>query len=115
MYDNLIAGGQPVKISIKDNLYKEAFEEAGLESYQMHSIERSKTVHYIHNENKKLNSSVIFIYQLEKTEKMYFKNMDGEVEDFVSIEIDNLYQILEQKKLKPNHYSNYRFFYTKKK
>ena len=33
---------------------------------------------------------------------MYFKNMDGEVEDFVSIEIDNLYQILEQKKLKPN-------------
>ena len=28
---------------------------------------------------------------------MYFKNMDGEVEDFVSIEIDNLYQILEQK------------------
>ena len=68
----------------------------------MCSMERSKTVHYIHNENKKLNSSVIFIYQLEKTEKMYFKNMDGEVEDFVSIEIDNLYQILEQKKLKPN-------------
>ena len=42
MFDNLIAGGQPVKISIKDNLYKEAFEEAGLESYQMHSIERVK-------------------------------------------------------------------------
>ncbi len=102
MYDNLIAGGQPVDISIKDNLYKEAFEEAGLGSNQMCSMERSKTVHYIHNENKKLNSSVIFIYQLEKTEKMYFKNMDGEVEDFVSIEIDNLYQILEQKKLKPN-------------
>ena len=65
----------------------------------MHSIERVK-LFIIHNENKKLNSSVIFIYQLEKTEKMYFKNMDGEVEDFVSIEIDNLYQILE--KIKPN-------------
>ena len=29
-YDNFIAGGQPCKISIQDNLYKEAYEEAGL-------------------------------------------------------------------------------------
>ena len=58
---------------------------------------KSKTAHYIHNENKKLNSSVIFIYQLEKNKEMKFKNIDGEVEDFVTIEIDDLYKILEKK------------------
>ncbi len=102
IYDNLIAGGQPIKLSIRDNLFKEAFEESGLKPAQMIAAKRSKTVHYIHNENKKLNSSVMFIYQLEKTKQMNFINMDGEVQEFFSIEIDNLYQILEQRKLRPN-------------
>ena len=102
MYDNLIAGGQPMKISIKNNLHKEAFEEAGLKPIHMNLAIKSKTAHYIHNENKKLNSSVIFIYQLEKNKEMKFKNIDGEVEDFVTIEIDDLYKILEKKELKPN-------------
>ncbi len=44
----------------------------------------------------------MFIYQLEKTKQMNFINMDGEVQEFFSIEIDNLYQILEQRKLRPN-------------
>ena len=30
-FDNLFAGGQPVGISILDNLKKEAFEEAGIQ------------------------------------------------------------------------------------
>ena len=30
LYDNLIAGGQPIDLSIKNDFYKEAFEEAGL-------------------------------------------------------------------------------------
>ena len=102
MYDNLIAGGQPIKISIKENLYKEAFEEAGLEKKHMKLAVKTKTAHYIHNEKQKLNSSIIFIYQLEKKEEMKFKNIDGEVENFTSIEVDNLYKILEKKKLKPN-------------
>ena len=33
---------------------------------------------------------------------MKFINLDGEVEDFISIDINNLYKILENKKLKPN-------------
>ena len=34
LYDNLIAGGQPIDLSIKNNFYKEAFEEAGLSQEQ---------------------------------------------------------------------------------
>ncbi len=102
LYDNLIAGGQPIEISIKENLYKEAYEEAGLTYELLHQATKSKTVHYIHNEGKKLNSAIIFIYHLQKKKAMKFINLDGEVEDFISIDINNLYKILENKKLKPN-------------
>ena len=33
---------------------------------------------------------------------MTFRNQDGEVESFLSIEIDNIYKILEKNLLKPN-------------
>ena len=87
LYDNLIAGGQPIDLSIKSNLYKEAFEEAGLSQEQTSHAKRSSTVHYQHNENTNFNSAIIFNYHLEKSEGMKFSNQDGEVESFLSIEI----------------------------
>jgi len=97
-----VAGGQPTKISIKDNLFKEAYEEAGLNRKYMRFATKSRTVHYNHNEINKFNSSVIFIYHLEKSDGMKFKNLDGEVESFMSLDIKDLHKILEANKLKPN-------------
>ncbi len=102
LYDNLVAGGQPSKISIIENLYKEAFEEAGLEKKFMCQAKKSKTVHYMHNEDKKFNSAIIFIYQLEKTTDMKFENQDGEVDNFISFDICNIHEILTNKLLKAN-------------
>ena len=102
LYDNLIAGGQPSKISIIDNLHKEAFEEAGLTKKFMCKAQKSKTIHYMHNEGKKFNSAIIFIYHLEKTSEMKFLNQDGEVDGFVTIDICNLHELLYAKILKPN-------------
>ena len=101
-YDNLIAGGQPIDLSIKNNFYKEAFEEAGLSQEQSSHAKRSNTVHYQHNENTNFNSAIIFNYHLEKSDGMKFFNQDGEVESFLSIEIQNIYKILEKNLLKPN-------------
>ena len=102
LFDNLIAGGQPIDLSIKDNFYKEAFEEAGLSQEQSSHAKRSNTVHYQHNENTNFNSAIIFNYHLEKSDDMKFSNQDGEVESFFSIEIEKLYKILEKNYLKPN-------------
>ena len=102
LYDNPVAGGQPVNLSIEENLRKEAYEEAGLNFNQIFLAKKGSTVHYMHNEEKKFNSSVIFNYHLEKTNDMEFKNQDGEVDDFTSIEIDKIYKILESKDLKAN-------------
>ncbi|GIR25767.1 MAG: hypothetical protein CM15mP40_03750 [Alphaproteobacteria bacterium] len=102
LYDNLIAGGQPIDLSIKKNFYKEAFEEAGLNQKQASHAKKSNTVHYQHNENTNFNSAIIFNYHLEKSDDMKFSNQDGEVESFLSIEIAKLYKILEKNSLKPN-------------
>ena len=90
LYDNLIAGGQPIDLSIKNNFYKEAFEEAGLSQEQSSHAKKSNTVHYQHNENTNFNSAIIFNYHLEKSDDMKFSNQDGEVESFLSIEIQNI-------------------------
>ena len=102
LYDNLIAGGQPIDLSIERNFYKEAFEEAGLNQNQASRAKKSTTVHYQHNEKTNFNSAVIFNYHLEKCVDMKFSNQDGEVESFFSIELANLYKILEANSLKAN-------------
>jgi len=102
LYDNLVAGGQPSKISIIENLHKEAFEEAGLKKKLMWQAKKSKTTHYMHTVGKKFNSAIIFIYQLEKTSEMKFENQDGEVDGFVTIDVCNINEILKSKLLKAN-------------
>ncbi len=102
LFDNLIAGGQPIELSIQQNFYKEAFEEAGLSHKQASRAKQSTTVHYQHNENTNFNSAIIFNYHLEKSDDMKFSNQDGEVESFFSIEIEKLYKILEKNLLKAN-------------
>ena len=102
LYDNLIAGGQPIELSIEQNFYKEAFEEAGLNQKQVSRAKKSSTVHYQHNEKTNFNSAIIFNYHLEKCVDMKFSNQDGEVDSFFSIELANLYKILETNSLKAN-------------
>ncbi len=101
-FDNPIAGGQPSGISIIENLFKEAKEEAGLSTSDLKHAIQSKTIHYIHDYKRKLNSSIIFIYHLEKKDCFEFHNQDGEVEEFISLEVNQIYKILEKKLLKPN-------------
>ena len=100
--DNAIAGGQPVKLSILDNLKKEAFEEAGLKGEKLNLLKKGSTVHYNHNNKDRLISGIIFNYHLQKEIGMNLKNIDGEVEQFISLPIFDIYQILEKKILKPN-------------
>ena len=102
LYDNLIAGGQPIELSIEQNFYKEAYEEAGLNQTQVSKAKKSSTVHYQHNEKTNFNSAIIFNYHLEKCDDMKFSNQDGEVDSFFSIELANLYKILETNALKAN-------------
>ena len=101
LYDNLFAGGQPKGISIKNNLKKEAFEEAGLKEIKNKNLTRGGTINYFHEYSSNIHSGIIFVYDLLlEGEKLI--NIDGEVEQFVSMEVFQIYKLLESKKLKPN-------------
>tara|TARA_Y100001960_G_scaffold300860_1_gene350338 strand:+ start:1457 stop:2272 length:816 start_codon:yes stop_codon:yes gene_type:complete len=100
--DNLVAGGQPSKISIKKNLEKEAYEEAGLKPNIVKLAQQGNVIHYYHNEKKNFSSAIIFVYDLKLDKNTKFKNIDGEVSDFFSLDIQNIFTILDSNALKPN-------------
>ena len=100
-YDNLFAGGQPIGISILENLKKEAFEEAGIREILRKNLVKGSTVNYFHEHQDKIHSGIIFNYHL-KIDNINFNNIDGEVESFFSEDAFQIYKLLESKTLKPN-------------
>ena len=56
--DNLIAGGQPVGLTLEQNLIKEAYEEAGVKEYWVVSPQNQYFLIYTLHEGKFLLSPV---------------------------------------------------------
>ena len=100
--DNTVAGGQPTNLSIIGNLKKEAYEEAGINSKYLAKIKRGNVVNYFHNNNNNFISAIIFNYHLYKVDELELKNIDGEVQSFFSLTLENIYKLLEKNQLKPN-------------
>ncbi|MEL0246590.1 MAG: hypothetical protein VW954_05190 [Alphaproteobacteria bacterium] len=101
LYDNIFAGGQPSDLSIRKNLEKEAFEEAGIKILKK-NLTRGNTISYIHNYSDQIHSGTIFIYDYKIEKNHILQNHDGEVQGFEIICVTELDKILEKKLLKPN-------------
>ena len=101
LYDNIFAGGQPSAISIKQNLEKEAFEEAGIKILEK-DLTIGNTFSYIHNHDHQIHSGTIFVYDYKIDQNIVLKNYDGEVQKFETICATEIDRILEKKLLKPN-------------
>jgi len=100
--DNTVAGGQPINLSIFENLKKEAYEEAGITDKYLKKIQRGNVVSYFHNNYNEFISAVIFNYHLNKVDELKLKNIDGEVDSFFSLPLEDIYKLLEKNQLKPN-------------
>lgn len=81
-YDNMVAGGQPAGLSLRDNLVKEAWEEAGLPSDLALQAQPVGCITYVMEQRKGLKPDVLFLYDLELPDPIVPHNMDGEVERF---------------------------------
>jgi 8-oxo-dGTP pyrophosphatase MutT (NUDIX family) len=81
--DNMVAGGQPMGLSLRDNLIKEAEEEAGMPAALAQQARSAGIVSYamIH-EGRGLRRDTLFIYDLELPADFEPRNVDGEVETF---------------------------------
>jgi isopentenyldiphosphate isomerase len=82
MLDNTVAGGQPVGISLLDNLIKECGEEAGIPSARARQAVPVGCISYLLEWPQGLKPDAMFCYDLELPADFTPKNQDGEIEEF---------------------------------
>jgi 8-oxo-dGTP pyrophosphatase MutT (NUDIX family) len=80
--DNLIGGGQPIGLTLEQNLCKEAQEEAGINADLAMSAKPVREIRYLVERHGGLRNDVLFIYDLELPDGYTPHNTDGEVAAF---------------------------------
>jgi 8-oxo-dGTP pyrophosphatase MutT (NUDIX family) len=80
--DQLVAGGQPVGLSLKANVVKECQEEAGIPCYLAKLAKPVGAISYCRETSYGLKPDVIYNFDLELAPDFVPVNTDGEVEAF---------------------------------
>ena len=80
--DNMIAGGQPIGLTLAENLEKEAAEEAGLDAATAGRAVPVGAISYTMETPAGLKRDRLFVYDLELPPDVVPVNTDGEVESF---------------------------------
>jgi 8-oxo-dGTP pyrophosphatase MutT (NUDIX family) len=95
MLDNLVAGGQPLGLSLEDNLVKECAEEADIPAALARQAVPTGAVSYRMEIDRGLRNDTLFLYDLELPEDFVPRNTDGEVESFELWPIRDVLQRIE--------------------
>jgi isopentenyldiphosphate isomerase len=82
MLDNMVAGGQPIGISVRDNLAKECHEEAGIPPELAARAVPTGAVSYRHAHPRGLKHDVLHLFELELPHDFVPVPQDDEVESF---------------------------------
>tara|TARA_Y100001960_G_scaffold1931_1_gene2133 strand:+ start:322 stop:1170 length:849 start_codon:yes stop_codon:yes gene_type:complete len=80
--DNMVAGGQPVGLSLRDNILKECAEEAAIPPDLARKAKAVGSITYQYEENNCLKPDTMFVFDLELPSDFNPINTDGEVADF---------------------------------
>ncbi len=94
--DQIVAGGQPVGLKLKNNLIKESAEEANMPASLVNQALPVGTVSYMTSRPEGGRDDTLFIYDLELPKSFQPENTDGEVETFYLWTIDKVYDILNR-------------------
>lgn len=81
-FDNMIAGGQPVTLSLKENVIKEAGEEAGVAPELAATAIPTGAVTYCAESEVGLKPDIMFCWDLELPADFTPVNTDGEISEF---------------------------------
>lgn len=81
-YDNLVAGGQPLGLTLAENLLKEAHEEAALPEDLARRAVPVGAISYLMQNEHGLKNDTLFCFDLELPPDFTPRNTDGEVERF---------------------------------
>lgn len=81
-FDNMIAGGQPVTLSLKENVIKEAGEEAGVPPDLAATALPTGAITYCADSDIGLKPDIMFCWDLELPADFMPLNADGEIAEF---------------------------------
>ena len=93
--DQVVAGGQPVGMGLKNNLIKECAEEANIPADLAAQAVPVGTVSYMTSRPEGLRDDTLFNYDLELSNDFEPQNTDGEVDAFYLWSINKVRNILE--------------------
>ncbi len=82
LLDNMVAGGQPAGLSLRENLVKEAAEEAGIPEALAVRASAAGAVTYCLETESGLRPDILYVYDLELPAGFQPRNADGEVAYF---------------------------------
>lgn len=92
--DNIVAGGQPVGLSLQENLIKECAEEAAIPVDIAQQARPVGAIRYCMETPDGVKPDTIFCYDLELDEGFIPKNTDGEVASFTLMPIEDVAEIV---------------------
>ncbi|KAG0618718.1 hypothetical protein M758_4G087500 [Ceratodon purpureus] len=103
MLDHLVAGGQSVGISCKENLIKECDEEAAIPAALATRAISVGAVSYEQIKGEAFKRDVLFCYDLELPADFQPSNKDGEVESFELLPVNEVAEVIRtSQRYKPN-------------
>jgi isopentenyldiphosphate isomerase len=80
--DHLVAGGQPMGLSLMDNVIKESAEEAGMDAALAGRARPVGFVSYITERSEGLRNDICFAFDIALPDSFVPRNTDGEIESF---------------------------------
>jgi len=92
--DNMVAGGLPHGISLRDNLIKECQEEAGMPAQLAAGARPVGALSYNRVAERGFRPDVLYCYDIELPGDFEPRNTDGEVEEFLLLPIQQVMDIV---------------------
>ncbi|RMG35917.1 MAG: DUF4743 domain-containing protein [Gammaproteobacteria bacterium] len=92
--DNMVAGGLPSGIGLRENLAKECAEEAGMPAELAARARPVGVLSYNRVAERGFRPDVLYCYDIELPATFIPRNTDGEVEEFLLMPIEQVMQIV---------------------
>ena len=94
--DNMVAGGLPWGVGMRENLVKEGWEEAALPQEYVQQAVAVSVVTYNRVTEKGFRPDVLYCYDLELSPDFIPHNTDGEVESFQLLPLDEVARLVRE-------------------
>lgn len=95
MLDNMVAGGQPVGLSLAQNVIKEAGEEASVPPALAATAHAVGAVSYVMEADEGLKPDTMFCYDMELPDDFTPVNADGEIAEFYRYPAEEVARIVD--------------------